>query len=117
MDTRTFYGPHACATCGALICKASREEGGEEFDYPEGLIYPNTVWRPHVHRADSPLPSFDVYDGRLLHHLRFDLLGGSTTAAAAAREPRRRRPARRSPRPARSVRRLNPGDATLRRDG
>lgn len=53
MDTRTFYGPHACSECGALICKASFDEGGEEFDYPQGPIYPNTQWQAHVHRPVS----------------------------------------------------------------
>ena len=45
-----FYGPHACEDCGVMIAKASREQGGEAFDYPEGPIYPNTPWAPHVHR-------------------------------------------------------------------
>lgn len=50
-DNRTFYGPHPCEVCGALIAKAARDDGGVEFDYPEGIIYPNTTWRLHVHQA------------------------------------------------------------------
>ena len=47
MDDRVFYGPHPCARCGAMIAKASYTQGGEEFDYPDGPIYPNTDWRRH----------------------------------------------------------------------
>lgn len=47
MSERVFYGPHSCALCGATICKASRHHGSEEFDYPDGPIYPNTVWVRH----------------------------------------------------------------------
>ena len=42
-----YYGPHPCDDCGGLICRVSLEQGGDKFDYPEGPIYPNTVWRPH----------------------------------------------------------------------
>ena len=48
MDERIFYGPHPCEACGGMICKASRGQGGEEFDYPEGPIYPNTEWKRHA---------------------------------------------------------------------
>lgn len=47
-DDRIFYGPHPCEACGGMICKASRGQGGEEFDYPEGPIYPNTPWSRHA---------------------------------------------------------------------
>ena len=60
MSGVVFYGPYACENCypdapaipvpSVLIVKAAREQGGAEFDYPEGPIYPNTVWVPHVHR-------------------------------------------------------------------
>jgi hypothetical protein len=46
-DDRIFYGPHPCARCGKTIVKASYEQGGEEFDYPDGPIYPNTEWHRH----------------------------------------------------------------------
>ena len=46
-DTRIFYGPHLCERCGVMICKAAREQGGEEYTYPSGPIYPNTVWDKH----------------------------------------------------------------------
>ena len=46
-DNRVFYGPHNCKDCGDLICKASRTQGGESFNYPEGPIYPNTTWVRH----------------------------------------------------------------------
>ncbi len=46
-DDRTFYGPHPCQRCQKTIAKASYEQGGESFDYPEGPIYPNTVWVRH----------------------------------------------------------------------
>jgi hypothetical protein len=44
----TYYGPHACDNCGALICRMGFEFGGNRFDYPSGPIYPNTEWNPHV---------------------------------------------------------------------
>lgn len=43
-----YYGPHACANCGILICKMGYDFGGNAFTYPEGPIYPNTEWNPHV---------------------------------------------------------------------
>ena len=43
-----YYGPHECGTCGAMICKMGTEFGGNAFTYPEGPIYPNTEWHPHV---------------------------------------------------------------------
>lgn len=44
-----FYGPHACAECGQPIVKAALQQGGQEFDAPEGPIYPNTRWTRHDH--------------------------------------------------------------------
>lgn len=51
-----FYGPHDCARgCGKTIVKAAIEQGGEEFDQPEGPIYPNTVWGRHTcEKAEQP---------------------------------------------------------------
>lgn len=46
----TFYGPYPCEHCGRFIVKASREHGGAEFDSPDGPVYPNTKWVPHLHR-------------------------------------------------------------------
>ena len=43
-----YYGPHACSNCGVQICKMGWEFGGNAFTYPEGPIYPNTEWHPHV---------------------------------------------------------------------
>lgn len=43
-----YYGPHACNNCGAMICKMGFDFGGNAFTYPEGPIYPNTEWHPHV---------------------------------------------------------------------
>lgn len=43
-----YYGPHACLSCGVLICKMAQMFGGNAFTYPSGLIYPNTEWHPHV---------------------------------------------------------------------
>jgi hypothetical protein len=42
-----YYGPHLCAECGETICRASLEQGGQKFDYPAGIIYPNTPWIEH----------------------------------------------------------------------
>lgn len=42
-----FYGPHQCEVCGWRICRVSIEQGGMKFDYPEGIIYPNTNWVVH----------------------------------------------------------------------
>lgn len=43
-----YYGPHTCENCGTLIVKMGREWGGTAFTNPEGPIYPNTEWHPHV---------------------------------------------------------------------
>jgi hypothetical protein len=43
-----YYGPHQCENCRVLICKMGREFGGNAFTYPDGPIYPNTEWHPHV---------------------------------------------------------------------
>lgn len=43
-----YYGPHSCENCGVLIAKMGHEWGGNAFTYPEGPIYPNTEWHPHV---------------------------------------------------------------------
>jgi hypothetical protein len=43
-----YYGPHACHNCGVMICKMGHEFGGNAFTYPEGPVYPNTEWHPHV---------------------------------------------------------------------
>jgi hypothetical protein len=43
-----YYGPHRCQNCGAMICKAGMEFGGTAFNYPQGPIYPNTEWHPHI---------------------------------------------------------------------
>lgn len=42
-----FYGPHECDICGKTICKTAIEQGGEAYDYPSGIIYPNTEWKKH----------------------------------------------------------------------
>lgn len=54
LDQATFYGPHDCDRCGCLIVRTSQEDGGHRYDYPEGPIYPNTRWVPHVHRDPGP---------------------------------------------------------------
>jgi hypothetical protein len=46
-DKRTWYGPHPCIRCGKTICRTAQTDGGTEFDYPIGPIYPNTVWGFH----------------------------------------------------------------------
>ena len=43
-----YYGPHLCSNCGVLICKMGYQFGGNAFTYPDGPIYPNTEWHPHV---------------------------------------------------------------------
>lgn len=43
-----YYGPHTCENCGVLIVKMGREWGGTAFTNPQGPIYPNTEWHPHV---------------------------------------------------------------------
>ena len=43
-----YYGPHSCENCGVNIAKMGLEFGGTAFTYPEGPIYPNTEWHPHV---------------------------------------------------------------------
>jgi hypothetical protein len=43
-----YFGPHSCPNCGIAIAKMGTEFGGTAFTYPEGPIYPNTEWHPHV---------------------------------------------------------------------
>ena len=43
-----YYGPHPCENCGKTIAKMGYDWGGTAFTYPEGPIYPNTEWHPHV---------------------------------------------------------------------
>lgn len=43
-----YYGPHQCENCGVNIVKMGREWGGTAFTNPDGPIYPNTEWHPHV---------------------------------------------------------------------
>ena len=43
-----YYGPHTCENCGGMIVKMGAEWGGVAFTAPEGPIYPNTEWHPHV---------------------------------------------------------------------
>ena len=54
-----YYGPRACQNCGVLICKMGQAFGGNAFTYPDGPIYPNTEWHPHVCdlRRAAMLPS------------------------------------------------------------
>jgi hypothetical protein len=44
----TYYGPHTCDNCGVNIVRMGTEWGGTAFTAPEGPIYPNTEWHPHV---------------------------------------------------------------------
>lgn len=43
-----YHGPHPCENCGVLIAKMAHAFGGNAFTYPNGPIYPNTEWHPHV---------------------------------------------------------------------
>lgn len=43
-----YYGPHPCPNCGMDITRMGNEWGGNAFTYPNGPIYPNTEWHPHV---------------------------------------------------------------------
>lgn len=43
-----YYGPHTCENCGVMIVRMGTEWGGTAFTNPEGPIYPNTEWHPHV---------------------------------------------------------------------
>jgi hypothetical protein len=44
-----YYGPYRCGNCNTMICRASLEQGGAMFEYPDTteIIYPNTAWRRH----------------------------------------------------------------------
>ena len=48
-----YYGPHQCATCNKRICRVEQAQGGMAFDYPEGIIYPNTNWTQHVCQGET----------------------------------------------------------------
>lgn len=70
-DKRIFYGPHKCHYCEKTICKASVEQGGVEYEYPEGPIYPNTKWIRHYcyqqeRYEDERRPSKRVKRGELI---------------------------------------------------
>lgn len=54
-----FYGPHACSQCGRMIAKAAVKQGGAEYNYPLGPIYPNTDWRRHDCPGSAGLPKPD----------------------------------------------------------
>ena len=43
-----YYGPHPCENCSIPIVKMGNEWGGTSFTNPDGPIYPNTEWHPHV---------------------------------------------------------------------
>lgn len=43
-----YYGPFDCPQCGLPIAKMGNEWGGTSFTYPDGPVYPNTEWHPHV---------------------------------------------------------------------
>lgn len=43
-----YYGPQPCENCAVPIVKMAREFGGTAFTSPEGPIYPNSEWHPHV---------------------------------------------------------------------
>jgi hypothetical protein len=43
-----YYGPHECSNCGVLIVKMGKEWGGTAFTNPDGPVYPNSEWHPHV---------------------------------------------------------------------
>lgn len=43
-----YYGPHDCQNCGVAVVKMGMEFGGNTFNNPNGPIYPNTEWHPHV---------------------------------------------------------------------
>lgn len=60
-----YYGPHACENCGAMIVKMGHEFGGNSFNQPDGPIYPNTEWYPHVcdpKRMKPPMTMREVMD-------------------------------------------------------
>jgi hypothetical protein len=43
-----YYGPQRCRNCGVPVVRAGTEFGGNTFALPDGPIYPNTKWEPHV---------------------------------------------------------------------
>jgi hypothetical protein len=65
VDDRIFYGgPHPCSNCDGMIVKASVNQGGEEFDAPEGPIYPNTPWTPHACSGVKSVPAASVAESQ-----------------------------------------------------
>lgn len=48
-----YYGPHQCPGCTAMICRVSIEQGGRMYEYPDGPIYPNTEFWPHICAAQE----------------------------------------------------------------
>ena len=43
-----YYGPFQCEYCGVTICRMAKDQGGNSFTYPDGPIYPNTIWESHI---------------------------------------------------------------------
>lgn len=91
-----YYGPYACDECYAsdggavpavMITKVSREQGDATFDYPDGPIYPNTVWAPHVHRiSESPTErSGCVVEDHVSRCCEYGSLGCAVRHLSAAR--------------------------------
>lgn len=82
-----YYGPHACENCGAMIVKMGAEWGGTAFTNPDGPIYPNTEWHPHVcdpklvrsrksmSAASRVLEDFPLAEAVLVNQLGFVILG------------------------------------------
>lgn len=53
----TYYGPHPCPLgCGSLVVQTAAHQYAYRFDMPDGPIYPNTRWEPHVCRVAPPPP-------------------------------------------------------------
>ena len=67
-----YYGPHECERCGVMICRMGHEFGANAFTYPDGPIYPNTEWHPHVcdprRVAAKPRPTIADLEAILAHH-------------------------------------------------
>jgi hypothetical protein len=75
-----YYGPHPCDNCGILVAKMGAEWGGTSFTYPEGPVYPNTEWHPHV---CDPHQVF-AYKGVCARRCVLDAHGGALAARSDA---------------------------------
>jgi hypothetical protein len=92
----TFYGPHACGSCGAMIVKMATEQGGHAFSVPEENEI-SGKYKPHVCEGSVPMKGSDPLRGYAhfdsINHSVRHLAGKILTIVDAAVSDREQRKA------------------------